>query len=121
MKTLYYFGTALDEHGHYFWLFDERGVMRKADIYFRDLPFNPEELTTQLSRRGLFRYYNHKGYSILAIKGSCYDTRQGCKTVFWVKEDLEELELIERIKNETMAVVIINQLPFSCELLTPKE
>ena len=110
-EILYYFGTSLNKCGHYFWELDDR--LNHSEIYFQHIPFDPEQLTDHLKRNGEWVFHNYKGYSILAISGSCTDTRKGSKSVFWVKEKLSQNKLIERIINTSMAVTIINQMPFT--------
>ncbi|GAG36427.1 unnamed protein product [marine sediment metagenome] len=106
-----YFGTNLDTHGHYFWELD--GIMmRKVKTSFKDIPFDPEELTNDCKKKGDTVFCVVEGYSILAINGSCKDTRPGTKSVFWVNQVITKEELLQRIANIPVARKMIQQMDF---------
>jgi hypothetical protein len=105
-----YFGTDLDVAGHYRWNISGNKMIRLG-IIFRDLPFNPEELNNHL-QNGDVIFYQGGGYTVFGITGSCIDKRSGCKSLFWFKEILSKEEIIERIKLNTIAMKIINAMPF---------
>lgn len=105
-----YFGTSLTSAGHYFWTLDGE-YMESSKIYFKDIPFNPEEMPTARTK-GSVEYYHIEGYTICAIAGSCKDTRWGTRSVFWINEDIEFGELLERIKSIPIAQKILAQMPF---------
>jgi len=111
-----YFGTDLREHGHYFWQL-EGGTMRKIPYNFKDYPFNPEDLPKrevgETIRKGDVKFYHIDGYTICAIEGSCVDNRWGTESVFFIKEILEDKEMIKRILSIPIALSIINQMPFN--------
>ncbi len=125
---MYYFGTDLSQAGHYFWgLKDDRLVSKYADSsipQFKDIPFQPEELTNPENgyrlERGIIRWHRIGGYTICAIVGSCIDHRGGCKSVFFVKEELTNEEMIERMKSIPIVMKIINQMPFPVEHFKPQ-
>jgi hypothetical protein len=107
---MHYFGTDLDQTGHYFWdLIDDcmvyRGVRSSA-------PFNPELLVESHAPRGEVKYLFIEGYSICAIAGSCTDTRPGSKSVFWAKGTIPNDRLKEMILAQPIAKLIIAKLPF---------
>lgn len=105
-----YFGTNLDEHGHYSWdLSGDRMV--KIGLLPKHTPFNPEELTNNLPK-GEVIYYQSSKFTVLGISGSCKDERNGTKSVFWVKELLSKQEMFERINENKLAKAIINAMPF---------
>ena len=112
-----YFGTSLDSAGHFFWtLHDDHMAYEGLD--FKSVPFNPEEMPRQEKdqkysyRRGYVAFYNENGYSIIAIEGSCKDKRGGSKSVFFVKEDLTQAEMKEKILSIPIAKKIIDKMPF---------
>ncbi len=105
-----YFGTNLMEAGHYRWNMDGFSMERKG-LRFNDLPFNPEELTNGLFK-GMSAFYQGGGYTVLAIAGSPIDERQGTKSVFWVEEIVPRDIMIEKVKSNTLAMKIIDAMPF---------
>lgn len=113
-SRLYYFGTALNVAGHYFWDI-ERGF-RRAQIAFIDIPFNPYFAQAIKPGEHLFTVINQ--INVLCIGGSCYDTRGGTVTTFFSQEDLTQDEMIERIRNNQWAMSIINQMPFDGPIIT---
>lgn len=107
-----YFGTTLDEHGHYTFLLYENGMDKIAlSLYKRGLPFDPESLTENLPK-GEVVFYQGGGFTVIGISGSCKDTRPGTKSIFWVKELITKEEMIEKIKSQPMAAKIIGAMPF---------
>jgi len=110
-----YFGTNLTEAGHYFWILD-RETLRSSKTWFKDIPFNPEELTGKYMGQNLpfgdivFGYFGE--FTVLAISGSCKDTRQGTKSVFWIKEIIPIEEMKQRILDIPIAKKIIDTMPF---------
>ena len=115
---MYYFGTNLRDAGHYFHKL-EGNKIEYININYRGLPFSVETLTDNIKHKGngesIFYQVNEE-YSILAIVGSCTDTRGGCKTVFFLREILTIKEMIERIKDIPIAMTIINKCPFDVKL-----
>ena len=106
-----YFGTNLDEHGHYTW--DLSGdYMTKIGLLPKNTPFNPEELTNNLPKGNVVFCKDYAGFTILAIAGSCIDKRGGTKSVFWEKENISKEEMIERIMANKHSKTIINAMPF---------
>jgi hypothetical protein len=110
-----YFGTDLDQPGHYFWELQGMSFIRSR-INFNDCPFNPEALpysdTKYIPQLGTVQFYNFVGFSICAIQGSCRDSRTGSKSIFFIKENLTSSEMKERILSIPIAVKMINQMPF---------
>lgn len=119
-EEMKYFGTSLNDYGHYFWTLSDNGIKRD-DLWFRDIPFNPEELPRHenghIRKKGEFVFYCENGYSILAIEGSCKDHRQGARSVFFIKETLTKKELINQIKSIPIACNIIEAIPAEIELM----
>lgn len=109
-----YFGTSLSEHGHYRWILN-KDSMYKTYLRFDDLPFNPEQLTNNLNK-GECVFYQGGGYTVLGISGSCKDERPGTKSIFWVKEIISREEMIDRLKNNYMALELINAMSFEINL-----
>lgn len=110
-----YFGTNLDSAGHYFWELNDDKI-RRSQLWFNDIPFNPEELPKyekgELGEKGDVKFYYSNGYSICAINGSCIDKRHGCKSVFFILENISNIELKEKIMSIPIAKKIIEQMPF---------
>ena len=115
-----YFGTELNTHGHYLWTMSDERQLYDKNINLECLPFNPEDMPRrdkgETRTKGAVEFYQEHGYSILAIEGSCIDTRWGTKSVFFVKENISKAELITIIKAIPIAVEIINAMPFEVNL-----
>jgi len=105
-----YFGTDLTECGHYRWNIDDE-YLENSKLRFDDLPFHPEGLTNNMSN-GSVIYYQGGGYTVIGICGSCKDRRPGSKSIFWVKEIITKEEMIDKIKQNKLAMKIINAMPF---------
>ncbi len=105
-----YFGTNFRDYGHYIFNIDGQ-YMLKIGIRIDELPFNPEQLTNELSN-GSVVYYQGGGYTVIGIAGSCKDERPGTKSVFWVNELLERNKMIGLILEHHLASKIIEALPF---------
>ena len=111
-----YFGTNLQEHGHY--VFDIYGdSMQRLGISFEGLPFNPEELTRELPK-GSVIFYQGGGFTVIGISGSCKDGRPGTKSIFWVKEILLYDEMKNRIISNQAAKKIIDSMPFKVKWIS---
>lgn len=118
INKLDYFGTALDNAGHYFWLLDgER--MSKSSVYFKDIPFNPEELLNSHTPKGTVKYFKFKNpddesieYKVCIISGSCHDQRVGTKSVFWTTENIKLGDFKEIILEIPIAKKIIEKMSF---------
>lgn len=107
---VYYFGTSLNEAGHYFWEVCGNTLRYMSLNLFKVLPFNPEEMPKNCKFLAEHEYYQIGEYSILAYLGSPKDRRGGCKSVFFVKELISEEELTERIMENTIAVKIVTEI-----------
>lgn len=110
-----YFGTDLDDYGHYLFTIGEYGLYdRNLDL--KSIPFNPEEMPIRQKGenriKGETGFYQIGDYTIFAIEGSCKDTRGNTKSVFFLKELLTEDEMIQRIKANPVAMQIIEKMPF---------
>ena len=107
---MYYFGTSLNEYGHYLWDLEGERMINRG-INFKHLPFNPEELTNNFLK-GKVMFYQCTGYTVIGIAGSCKDERGGTKSIFWVLEKISFDEMKERILNDPVAKEIIDKMPF---------
>lgn len=105
-----YFGTSLTENGHYRFVLTENG-MQKNWSRFDDLPFHPENLNNN-QQKGDVSFFQGSGFTVLAICGSCKDERPGSKSVFWVKLTINKSEMIDMVKDNKIAMTIINKFPF---------
>lgn len=108
---LSYFGTSIDVAGHYFWILS-KNRMEKSNIWFKDIPFNPEDIIKPNTEKGVVLYQEIDGYFICAISGSCYDKRFGTKSVFWTKEKISLEDFKQIIFSIPIAEKIIKQMPF---------
>ena len=110
-----YFGTELTNAGHYFWELQGDGIYRNRKR-FEDCPFNPEALPYKEPgtgyRNGTVKFYNFCGFSIMAIEGSCKDTRPGSKSIFFIKANLTQEAMKEMILNLPIAKRMIEQMSF---------
>ena len=104
-----YFGTNLTQHGHF--TYDLSDGMTKMYTNFSGLPFNPEELTNHLPK-GEVIFYQGGGYTVLGISGSCVDERPGTHSIFWVKEVISKIWMIQRINGNAASAKIIKAMPF---------
>lgn len=114
---MYYFGTNLRSAGHYFWeLYGDE--MRSLRMAFDKIPFNPEELLTTSKGeprrdKGESLWLDTiKGYSILAIEGSCSDGRLGTCSVFFIQKEISYTEFVSILQNTAIAQKILKQMPF---------
>ena len=107
-----YFGTSLNEHGHYRFLLDGNRMEKSYySTYKKGLPFDPECLTEDLPK-GEVIFYQGGGFTVIGIAGSCKDTRPGTKSIFWIREIISKEEMIQKIKEHPMAIIIIKAMPF---------
>ena len=111
VDELDYFGTDIDNHGHYFWQLSGTRI-KKSNVWFKDLPFNPQELLPNFAQKGTVKYFRVGDYAICAIAGSCYDSRNGTKSIFWTKEQVKLGDLKGIIISIPIAKKIIEQMPF---------
>jgi len=109
-----YFGTDINNHGHYFWRLTGNKI-EKTKVWFKDLPFNPEELLPAFSQKGTVKYFRVGDYAICAIAGSCYDSRNGTKSIFWTKEPIKLGDLKGIILSIPIAKKIIEQMQFDID------
>lgn len=114
---LHYFGTSLDCAGHYFWIAKgER--LDSTKIYFKDLPFDPESMFDPYTSKGIVNYYEVENYKICAIAGSCYDKRNGTKSVFFTQEKIDLRDFEKVIMSIPILNKMIKQMPFEVHFKT---
>jgi len=111
-----YFGTDLNSAGHYFWELEGETFIKK-DYNFKIVPFNPENLPMINNKKGHVEFHNAFGYSILAIAGSCADSRWATESIFWVKETISYSEMKEKILSIPIAKQILDKMPFEIKWL----
>ncbi len=109
---LQYFGTQLDNTGHYFW---QLGVasMHRSRMNLGNCPFNPEALPHKAQKNGDTQFYQFAGYSIYAIEGSCKDTRPQSKSVFFIEQEITQEELKHLILTSPIGKKIIDKMTFT--------
>lgn len=113
---MHYFGTTLNSSGHFFFELEGNSIHRaKRQYNLSDLPFNPEGLPYPAKRNGYMQFHQYCGFTILAITGSCHDTRSGSKSVFFVEEIISQDEMKARILSIPIAKQIIEKMPFKVE------
>ena len=112
IDKLFYFGTDLINHGHYFFEITKDGIY-KSKIYFKDIPFNPEDFFSTNSIKGIVQFHRCEIYNICAINGSCVDNRPGTKSVFWTSnENIDINNFKEEILSFDVCKKMIEQMPF---------
>lgn len=109
---LNYFGTNLTTAGHYFWILNKYGFNR-SKVYFSNIPFDPEQLPRP--HIGNIDVHQFGEYAICAVKGSPYDKRGGCKSVFWLIGNLAQLE--EAMLSTPVVKEIIEGIPENTALV----
>jgi hypothetical protein len=121
-----YFGTELNQAGHYFWELDGEHLISKGLSFpqgngipsnkWSEFPFDPESMPKrekgESMQKGDVKYYRENGYTICAIEGSCSDKRWGSKSIFFINEKLLFWELAIKIVSIPIARKIIKQMPF---------
>ncbi len=112
----YYFGTDVDEHGHYMWEISDDGLrFVKRSLNFNTIPFSPEYITQNIPNghvNWLMIQSSMGAFTICAIAGSCKDDRPGCKSVFWVNEIIPFMKLKEEILATPLCAKIIHLMKF---------
>lgn len=104
-----YFGTSLTANGHYRFKMDNG--MEQTFLFLEGIPFNPESFASW-GMRGDVEFHQINGFSVLAIVGSCKDTRPGSKSVFWINEIVSMEEFKSVILENKSCRMIIDALPF---------
>ena len=108
---IYYFGTALNVAGHYFWELSGEIMTETRDVWFNNIPFDPENIIKNVNN-GTVKYLTVEDYYICAIEGSCFDKRPGSHSIFWTKNKIEQSEFKEFILSIPIAKKIIDQMTF---------
>jgi len=112
---IYYYGTSLENAGHYLWEIEGDGIYNSR-VKCGDLPFNPEGLPYRKRREnfsnGHVQVHKFCGFTICAIEGSCRDTRPASKSIFFIEGDLSDSEMKDKILSIPMAKKIIEKMPF---------
>lgn len=115
MKQIEYYGTRLDQAGHYLYIL-EGNQMNTNRRSFGNMPFNAEGLPyagDKLAyKNGTVKWYNCFGFTICAIAGSCYDDRLGSKTIFFIEEDLTIAVFSKMLREIPIVQKIISQMKF---------
>lgn len=115
---MYYFGTDLSSHGHYYFDITDGRFILQPFLKPTDVPFDPEKLTQNLTKGEwtIFQCAAHnKHCTAIAISGSCVDQRPGTKSVFWLNEFLSLDQFLQRLRANSLAMKIINQMPFEVD------
>lgn len=112
--SLFYFGTDLEQPGHYFFELEGERMPRpfNCKISFKDLPFDPYNGQKPV-KKGTVEFKNEGGCSAFIISGSCSDDRNGTVSTFFVKESITPEELKKRILDNLLAKQIIDKMPFN--------
>ncbi len=115
--TINYFGTALNNHGHYFWELSGERMNDLGLSLFNKLPFNPYDYPKQpdpkYTVKGISEFLHVGGFTVCAIEGSCYDKRWGTKSVFWINKEIPFADFEKQMKETPIVMKIINQMPFN--------
>lgn len=131
--TIHYFGTNLNDCGHYFWTLDNDRLIKKGLSFpaaepiplprHREWPFDPQNYPRRgsVSKKGDVRYYREKGYTIVAIDGSCRDLRSGTRTVFFTLEEITFSDFVAKLLETPISKSIIEKMPFQIEWGLPEQ
>lgn len=107
---IHYFGTELNSKGHYFYGIDAHSIW-KSGIRFDNLPFNPEALPYKATlNKGERKDYHVFGFTILAISGSITDNRPGCKSIFFVEEEITFAQMEQLVRSTKFGSTVIDNL-----------
>ncbi len=111
--SLFYFGTDLKQHGHYFFELEGEHFPRpfNCKMSYTDLPFDPYDGQRPVPK-GTAVFKCTDGYSAFIVSGSCTDDRNGTVSTFVVKETITQEELKKRILDNTLAKQIIDKMNF---------
>jgi hypothetical protein len=120
-----YFGTSLDEMGHYFFRVETDKIVPSYlffpmpsghDILDANLfPFHPDALPMNRGRitpLGEVNYYKLFGFRVVVVSGSCLDERSGSKSIFFTEENMKFAEFVLKIMSTPICKKIISQMPF---------
>lgn len=108
---MHYFGTDLTSKGHYLFEVGKESLY-PARLRTGDLPFYPEALPYNKYQNGDVGFYQVFGFTILAICGSCSDSRPASKSVFFIEGTFTESQMKEYILNIPVLQRMIKQMPF---------
>ena len=106
-----YYGTDLTSKGHYPFEVGKESLY-SARYRLSDVPFNPEGLPYKKHQNGDIGFYHFCGLTILAICGSCSDTRPGSKSVFWIEGTYTQQAIKDYLLKNTVTAKMIDQMPF---------
>ena len=109
IEKLNYFGTNTTTAGHYFWQLGEGQWPHSA--LEREVRFNPEGFISG-TKDGYMNLITINGLNIIAIAGSPYDKRSGCKSVFWAHKGATFQDIKDAIHKIPAAYKIIAAMPF---------
>lgn len=106
-----YFGTALDDKGHYLWNHCGDRLCNKS-LDLKELPFCPESFPKkgETKSKGECKIYHEAGYTILAYEGSTIDDRWGTRSVFFAKGTYTPADMLFNVKNIPVYKQIITRL-----------
>lgn len=104
-----YFGTSLNEKGHYIYNF---GSVLRGRTLRHNLPFDPESLVMSSQINGTVNRINYNDYKIIAIAGSCTDDRAGSKSIFITKNFEDGFDFEEYLKQHPLAIEMFSQMKF---------
>lgn len=105
METLYYFGTNLENAGHFCWELTESFVKSEMPKGFI---FDPYIYKNE--RVGYVRVTGSSDFAIISITGSPYDKRGGTVSVFFARTDINTL--FRMVNSNKLAVEILKRIPY---------
>lgn len=109
--VIMYFGTTTREAGHFFWDVYDEGLHNRS-LNIGTLPFNPEDIVKTGTPFGTVKFEYVEDFSVLSISGSCRDTRQGTKSVFWAPRKVSYEVFKNWILKTESTKELINKMPF---------
>lgn len=109
-----YFGTSLTEKGHYLVDLLSQGLDWNKSTDINQYPFNIYSFTKGQPNGFVSKEVIGK-YKIIAIQGSCIDTRGGCVSVFITEENVTIKQFEDYLLNHPWVIKMLNQMPFDVD------
>lgn len=110
-----YFGTSLTEKGHYLKDLLSLGLDYNYSISTSHFPFDIYSFTKGNPKGFVAKEIVGK-YKVIAIEGSCSDTRWGTVSVFITEENVSLKEFELYLSNHPWVIKMLEQMPFEVNL-----
>lgn len=110
-----YFGTSLTEMGHYLKELLPESLDWRGSYDTRKFPFDIYAFTKGQGKGYVAKEVVGK-YKVIAIEGSCIDTRWGTVSVFITEDKVSLQEFEDYISNHAWVQKMIEQMPFEVKI-----